>query len=126
MSGSEIPSIQPSPATANTSQSQPVSSSTQNERQTEVESANNSPQEPVSSAELAQVVSNITSYVQSISRDLEFQVDDVTGGTIINVFDSKTETLIRQIPSEEVVAMARYLDEYAPDPLKGLLLDGKG
>jgi flagellar protein FlaG len=126
MSGSEISSIQPSPATANTTQSQSVSASTQNERQTEVESGNNSPQETISSAELAQVVSSITNYVQSISRDLEFQVDDVTGGTIINVFDSKTETLIRQIPSEEVVAMARYLDAYAPDPLKGLLLDGKG
>lgn len=126
MSGSEISSIQPSPATTATTQGKPVSSSTQNERQTGVDGGNNSPQQPVSSAELAQVVSSMTNYVQSISRDLEFQVDDVTGGTIINVFDSKTDTLIRQIPSEEVVAMAHYIETYAPDPLKGLLLDGKG
>lgn len=126
MSGSDISSIQPSPATASTTQGSPVSSSIQNERQTEVESGNNSPQQPISSAELAQVVSSISDYVQSISRDLEFQVDDVTGGTVINVFDSKTETLIRQIPSEEVVAIAHYIETYAPDPLKGLLLDGKG
>ncbi|MFT6285456.1 MAG: flagellar protein FlaG [Alcanivorax sp.] len=126
MSGSETSSIQPSPATASTTQAKPLASGVRNEGQTEVESGNKSPQEPVPLAELVEVVSNISDYVQSITRDLEFRVDDVTGDTVINVYDSKTEALIRQIPSEEVITMAHYIDTYAPDPLKGLLLDVKG
>lgn len=126
MNGSEISGIQPPPANTSAAQDRPLNPIARNEGQAEVESGNNSPQEPISSAELAESVSSISSYVQSISRDLEFRVDDVTGDTVVNVFDSETEALIRQIPSEEVVAMAHYLDTYAQDPLKGLLLDGKG
>ena len=76
--------------------------------------------------DVAKAVSDISDYVQNISRDLQFQVDNHTGGTIVTVLDHETKEIIRQIPSEEVVAMARYIAENAPDPVKGLLMNGEG
>ena len=71
-------------------------------------------------------MSNITDYVQSISRDLQFKIDEHVGSTVVTVLDHETQEVIRQIPSEEVVAMARHIAEQAPDPVKGLLMNGEG
>lgn len=99
------------------------------ERQEVSESGKVSPQEAtqkVDAEEVVQAVIDITEYVQNISRDLQFQVDKQTGDTIVTVLDTETKAVIRQIPSEEVVAMARYIAENAPDPVKGLLMNGEG
>jgi flagellar protein FlaG len=102
------------------------------ERQGVSPSGNQSPQSAapreavVSLEEVAEAVSNITDYVQSISRDLQFKVDEHAGGTIVTVLDHETQEVIRQIPSEEVVAMARHIAEQAPDPVKGFLMNGEG
>lgn len=47
---------------------------------------------------------------QNISRDLEFTIDDELGKTIITVYDSESEEVVRQIPSEEVLALAKSLE----------------
>lgn len=107
-------------------------SATSVERQAVSASGNQSPQSPapretaVSLEEVTEAVSDITDYVQSISRDLQFKVDENVGSTIVTVLDHETQEVIRQIPSEEVVAMARYIAEQAPDPVKGLLMNGEG
>ena len=62
------------------------------------------------SAELNQAVSAINNYVQNLRRDLQFTVDEQTDRTIIRVIDSETREVIRQIPSEEVLALARSLE----------------
>ena len=46
-----------------------------------------------------------------MQRDLSFSVDDSTGETIITVIDSKTDEVVRQIPSEYVVRLAQNLNE---------------
>jgi flagellar protein FlaG len=100
-----------------------------NQRQEVSQSGKVSPQqaEPKIDAEdVAKAVSEISDYVQNISRDLQFQVDKQTGSTIVTVLDTETKEVIRQIPSEEVVAMARFIAENAPDPVKGLLMNGEG
>lgn len=102
------------------------------ERQEVSNSGNVSPQSSapseakVSLEEVTEAVSNITDYVQNISRDLQFQVDQNVGSTVVTVLDHETQEVIRQIPSEEVVAMARYIAENAPDPVKGLLMNSEG
>lgn len=68
-------------------------------------------------AELTQAVQAINSYVQNLRRDLQFTVDEATDRTIIRVIDSETREVIRQIPSEEVLALARSLER-----AQGLLL----
>ncbi len=47
-------------------------------------------------------------------------MDDSTGKTVIKVVDSSTNELIRQIPSEEMLEIARALDR-----LQGLLIRQK-
>jgi flagellar protein FlaG len=61
--------------------------------------------------EVETAVRNLNDYVQNVQRNLQFNIDDDSGHTIIKVIDSETEELIRQIPSEEVLAVARHLRE---------------
>jgi flagellar protein FlaG len=55
------------------------------------------------------------------SNNLEFSIDDSTGQTVVKVVDSSTKELIRQIPSEEMLAIAKALD----GEIKGLLVRNK-
>jgi flagellar protein FlaG len=43
-------------------------------------------------------------------RNLAFHVDDASGRTVITVLDATTSEVVRQIPSEEVLALARALE----------------
>lgn len=56
-------------------------------------------------------VENINDHLQSLGRDLSFSVDNDSGRTIIKVMDSETDEVIRQIPSEEVLNLAQYLQD---------------
>jgi flagellar protein FlaG len=71
-----------------------------------------------SDALLTRAVSDINEYVQNVQRDLRFSIDEDSGHTVITVLDSETEEVIRQIPAEEVLAIARNLEA-----MKGLLFD---
>jgi uncharacterized FlaG/YvyC family protein len=64
----------------------------------------------VNQAEISAAVSRLNDHVQSISRDLEFTVDKELNRTIITVYDTETDEVIRQIPSDEVLSLARYLE----------------
>lgn len=100
-----------------------------NERQDVSASGKVSPQqaEPAVTREaVAAAVSDISDYVQNISRELQFQIDDNVGSTVITVTDRETGDIIRQIPQEEVVRLARYIAENAPDPVTGLLVNVEG
>src|SRR5687767_11332133 len=52
-------------------------------------------------AQLADIAKQLDSYIRSVSRSLEFKVDDQSGRTVISVRDAHTGDLIRQIPNEE-------------------------
>ncbi|MEY8241307.1 MAG: flagellar protein FlaG [Cycloclasticus sp.] len=62
-------------------------------------------------------VSKLNEYVQSTARTLNFQVDDESGKTVIKVYDRESEKLIRQIPNELVLELARRLNEEEPSLL---------
>mgnify|MGYP001608458864 CR=1 FL=1 len=74
----------------------------------------------IDEAELSQAVKQINDFVQDIQRNIEFSVDDDTGRTVIRVYDSSTEELIRQIPNEEVLELAKNLKQN-----NGLLFNAK-
>ena len=59
--------------------------------------------------ELENVVSQLQDYVQSVQRDMQFHIDDATGRVIVQVIDSNSQEVVRQIPSEEMLAIARHL-----------------
>jgi flagellar protein FlaG len=72
----------------------------------------------------AQVQKAIEAFKQQIDsktpNSLAFSVDSANGKTIVRITDSETGEMIRQIPSEEMVAIAQSLDK-----LQGMLLQGK-
>lgn len=56
-----------------------------------------------------EAVGNLNDFVQKLTRTLQFSVDEESGRTVIKVVDSETNQLIRQIPPEEVLVLARNL-----------------
>jgi len=58
---------------------------------------------------LTKSINELASHAQSITRGLKFTVDTELDKTVITVYDTATETVIRQIPSEEVLSFARTL-----------------
>ncbi len=75
---------------------------------------------------LENVVSQLNAYVQNTQRDIDFSVDDATGRVIVKVIDSESEEVIRQIPSEEMLAISRHLMESLEnDQPKGFLIELK-
>ena len=62
-----------------------------------------------SQPELDYAVSRLNEYIQSSRRDLHFSVDKGSGRVVVKVIDSETREVIRQIPSEEVMALAHGL-----------------
>jgi len=75
---------------------------------------------------LEKVVSQLNAYIQNTQRDVDFSVDDATGRVVVRVIDSESEEVIRQIPSEEMLAISRHLVEsLETDQPKGFLIELK-
>lgn len=67
--------------------------------------------------QVQEAVSRLNDYVQNLSRTLSFRVEEATGRTVIEVYDSETEELIRQIPPEETLRLAETLETELPPGL---------
>lgn len=80
------------------------------------------PQPPAPArAQVEQVVHEIKQLLKPmVSNALDFSIDDSTGKTIIRITDSETGEMIRQIPAEEMLDIARSIDR-----MQGLLLRQK-
>lgn len=75
-------------------------------------------QKPKESIEEA--VKKVNDFVKPINNSLSFNLDEESGQTVIKVVDLTTKEVIRQIPSEEMLAIAKALDT-----MKGLLVQQK-
>jgi flagellar protein FlaG len=71
-------------------------------------------------SEVTQALERIQRFVQPMANELEFSVDEVSGVRVVKVIDKVTQELIRQIPSAEVLEIAKALDR-----LQGILLKQK-
>lgn len=65
----------------------------------------------VSVDELKSEVAMVNDYVQTVQRDLQFSVDEELDRTVIRVIDSDTGELIRQIPDDIFLELARRLKD---------------
>jgi len=63
--------------------------------------------------------------VDPMARNLQFSIDEDTGRTIVRIVDTATKEVIRQIPSEEVLAIAKALDRANGDTTSGVFLKQK-
>jgi flagellar protein FlaG len=70
---------------------------------------------------LNDAVDKLNSKAQNLNRNLEFSIDQDSGEVLVKVVDAKTHEVIRQIPSDEALAMARNIDKYLEDHHLGLV-----
>ena len=71
----------------------------------------------VAPQDLQAAVDSMNDFVSSIRNPLNFSIDKDTGQTIVKVIDQTTDEVIKQIPSEEMLAIAKAIDK-----LKGLFI----
>lgn len=64
---------------------------------------------PPQPPDLSRVTEGLNRYLQASSRNLNFRVDESSGRTIITVINPETEEVVRQIPPEELLNMARTM-----------------
>jgi flagellar protein FlaG len=74
--------------------------------------------------EVAHAVENMNDFFQMVRRTLQFSLDEESGRVLVKIKDAETDEVIRQIPSEEILRLAKSLDEFK-DGFKGLLLEEK-
>lgn len=70
--------------------------------------------QPVSDEDVQEAVAKLNEFVQTTQRRLDFQVDEDSGRSIIRVYDKDTSELVRQIPSEQALELARRLGDDEP------------
>lgn len=63
----------------------------------------------LTSEQIEQTVDEIRKRIEPVAQNLQFSIDKDTGKTIVKLIDTSTKEVLRQIPSEELVAIARAL-----------------
>jgi flagellar protein FlaG len=61
--------------------------------------------------EVKSATKEANSMLQAVNRNLEFKVDDSTSKVVVKIVDSKSGEVVRQIPSEEVLAFIKRMQE---------------
>ena len=69
------------------------------------------PTPSVSKEDVEAAVAQMKDFAQVMSRQLQFDVDDASGRTVVRVLDKDSGDVIRQIPSDEVLALAKQVKE---------------
>jgi flagellar protein FlaG len=81
----------------------------------------------VSEQQLGEAAEEIQEFLKTTQSDLHFSVDKDTGGVVFKIINASTREVIRQVPSEEVLAMARKLRQLShASEASGVLMDEKG
>lgn len=74
----------------------------------------------VNADSLRHATEKINQTIRMMNSNLQFTVDQDTGMDVVKVVDTESKVVIRQFPSEEVLAIAKALDQ-----LQGLLIREK-
>lgn len=70
--------------------------------------------------EVKNAVEKLNKSVELSSRSLQFSVDEDTRINIVKLIDTDSKQVLRQIPSEEILSIAKAIDK-----LQGLLIQDK-
>ncbi len=73
-----------------------------------------------SQTEVETAVKAMNDFVGHLNDNLQFSIDADSGQTVVKVIDSTTKEVIKQFPSEEMIAISKAMDQ-----LKGLLVQQK-
>lgn len=62
-------------------------------------------------AQLAQAVDDLNKRFKDSHTDLRFSIDDDSGRTVVSIVDAEDGTVLRQMPTEEALRVAKALDQ---------------
>ena len=79
-----------------------------------------STEKAASADEVKEAVAKVKDSLDSLQRAFDFSVDEDSGHTVVKVMDRSTKEVLRQIPSEEFLAIARNIEK-----TKGQLFEGE-
>lgn len=90
--------------------------STLNSTNASIENADNQDNSvELNPANLESAVGEVSEFVQSQNRNLNFSFNEDSGKSVVQVTDSETGELIRQIPSEEVLRLSERIKDLQTD-----------
>ncbi len=69
---------------------------------------------------LESVVKQLNSFLENSGRSLSFSIHQGSGKTVVQVYNSGTDELIRQFPAEQVLKLAEH---FQSGDISGVLLD---
>jgi flagellar protein FlaG len=76
-------------------------------------------EKPVGGGNMADAIKQINDHLQFQGRNLKFKIDKDTGRTVVQIIDSATDEVLRQIPPQELLDIAKRLGD-----AEGLLFCG--
>ena len=79
---------------------------------TEIKDSNISSNSQPTREAVARAAEQIQSFVKEMGRNLSFSVDQVTGYNVVRVVNPDTNEVIRQLPSEELLKIARSMENW--------------
>lgn len=71
--------------------------------------------------QISNIVKTINNNIQSLNQNVNFSYDESIKSLVVNVVDSKTGKVIRQIPPKDIVNLQKKMSEVI-----GLIFDNKG
>lgn len=88
------------------------------------------PIEPVAKPENSEAVKasidSINQFISEYQRTVKFSIDGDTNQTVIKVINTATDEVIRQMPSEEVIALAKIIENLASEYNASMMLSEQG
>ena len=77
--------------------------------------------QPADARAVANAVESANAYIQSQQiSSIQFSLDKDSGRTVVKMVDTETQEVLRQIPSEEMLAISHAIDK-----MRGLMIDEK-
>ena len=77
------------------------------------EKAKGNDERQFTASELADAVKKLNETVKLYKGDLQFSVDEDTQMQVVKVVERSSKELIRQIPSPEIIRIAKAIDEFS-------------
>ncbi len=112
------------PATQSTAQQAAERAAARQELAARVREAAESAEAAPSPEELQAAAADIGDYISLATRSLNIRVDSDLQRPVVTVFDADTDEVVRQIPSEEALAISRFIRSQRDNAEEQLALAG--
>jgi len=61
---------------------------------------------------LKKTVDQLNAVMKQHSNSIEFSIDEESGKTVVKVMDTESNTVLKQYPSRELLAIAKQIDQF--------------